>query len=647
MSVELDFSEENAVNVSEMVRLVKKRPIKNVAPGPDGIKNAIWKKVTGATLSHLASLFTLCLKSETFPSSWKRAILALIPKGAEILPDKIKARPICLLNEVGKIFERVIANRINEWMENGNDEARELSPNQFGFRRRRSTVDAVMNVQKITQNAIENGEFAIAVGIDIANAFNSIPWSKILLAMEDKGFPLYLRKIIASYLSDRRIIYRNSRGRFVSREVRAGVPQGSVLGPLLWNIAFDSVLRIPMEEGCRTMCYADDTLVIATSPSLFGAIVKANIQLARTMRHIEKLGLMVAEAKTEAVLFGNRRPFRMPTVRVGKTNILVGDSMRYLGVMIDGACSYRNHFRYAETKATKVVRALTRLMPNLRGPGERKRQLFATVVKSVVMYASPVWGEKFASAPDRVTRPLCKLQRSVAIRTVVAYRTVSYAAVTLLARSPPWKLEVTLRSRVYSRCQDLIRRNEFTEETEADVRNGKDILLMRQWDVLLNKPDSWGAKTINSIRPHLKTWLSRRHGDMNYYVTQMLSGHGSFGHFLNRIQKRETAECFHCAIADDTLEHTVFDCPSWESYRIELYSKLGLDIQTRHILEEIVEKILVNEENWLAFSYYAVSVLKTKEEEERRRETLSREILRSLLPNEHSHSNKMARISKQ
>jgi len=100
----------------------------------------------------------------------------------------------------------------------------------------------------------------------------------------------------------------------------------------------------------------------------------------------------------------------MPMVKIGNTNIPVGRSMRYLGVIIDGAWNYRDHLKYIETKATKVVRSLSRIMPNLRGPGERKRQLFATVVKSVVMYASPAWGETYASAPGKITRPLRKIQ---------------------------------------------------------------------------------------------------------------------------------------------------------------------------------------------------------------------------------------------
>jgi len=124
-----------------------------------------------------------------------------------------------------------------------------LSANQYGFRKARSTIDALQRVRDYTQPIIDNDGFAITVGLDIKNAFNSVPWSVILAAIKEKCIPDYLRRIVASYLSFRSIMYKDSRGRVVEREVCAAVPQGSVLGPLLWNIAFDSVRAFGRRGG--------------------------------------------------------------------------------------------------------------------------------------------------------------------------------------------------------------------------------------------------------------------------------------------------------------------------------------------------------------------------------------------------------------
>lgn len=115
-----------------------------------------------------------------------------------------------------------------------------------------------MKVMTITEDAIKEGGIAIAVGIDIKNAFNSIPWWAIRRSLVEKEVPEYLRRIIDSYLSERSVVYRTSEGRIVRRDVEAGVPQGSVLGSLLWNVAYDSTLRVGREPSCHIICYADD-----------------------------------------------------------------------------------------------------------------------------------------------------------------------------------------------------------------------------------------------------------------------------------------------------------------------------------------------------------------------------------------------------
>lgn len=258
----------------------------------------------------------------------------MIPKAATPDGGLPKVRPICLLDDIGKALKRILADRIVNWMEE-NPQA-QLTENQFGFRRQRSTCDAIMKVKELIQEVLNKGGLAVAVSLDIANAFNLVPWTVIREALRTKGFPEYIRRIIDSYLSERYITYPTNSGRMGHRAMQAGVPQGFVLGPLLWNLAYDNVLRVNMEPDCSVVCYADDTLIVATADNVITACTRANIQTSRVIRRIRDLGLTVSESKTEAVVFhGKRRPKVIPDIVVVHEYVQVKDHVKYLGIIIE------------------------------------------------------------------------------------------------------------------------------------------------------------------------------------------------------------------------------------------------------------------------------------------------------------------------
>lgn len=107
----------------------------------------------------------------------------------------------------------------------------------------------------------------------------------------------------------------------------------------------------------------------------FYACETANRQIRRLLRLIKELGLQISEAKTEATLFSRRGLIGDPKIRVGGTEIRVGNKMKYLGVILDSRLSFAPHMEYAESKAAKVLRTLGLLMPNLRGPSQARRRL--------------------------------------------------------------------------------------------------------------------------------------------------------------------------------------------------------------------------------------------------------------------------------
>lgn len=349
-----------SVSVNEITAIIRRKQGRNTAPGRDGIPLKAIGYLPEEGFGVLASLFTKCLEEGRFPKEWKRAILVLIPKQLPVDGDNPKVRPICLLDELGKILETVLVDRIWNWMEE-NPES-QLAEDQYGFRRHRSTCDALSvvcaDIQRVTGRG---GGVLIAVGLDIKNAFNSLPWSAIREAMRKKGFPKYIRRMIGSYLSNRSIEYVNNRGEREVKLVTAGVPQGSVLGPVLWDITYDQVLQAGTEEDCRIVCFADDTMIMACAAEVKLATTKANIQTGLILDRIRRLGLEVAPQKTKAVCFrGRKRLDRTPLIDIDRVKIETKKTMRYLGVILDEKLIFEAHLDYVKGKVASVSRALCR-----------------------------------------------------------------------------------------------------------------------------------------------------------------------------------------------------------------------------------------------------------------------------------------------
>lgn len=617
---EVEWDEGWNVGMEEVKEAIQRKKKGDKAPGLDGIKASVWEKVPEEMMEVLKEGFTVCMKEGTFPEKWKEARLVLIPKGGSDDEGRPKVRPICLIREIGKIFERILANRLNNWMEEHPEAG--LANNQHGFRKGRSTIDALMRVKNAVRETREEGGVVVAVSLDVTNAFNAVPWKGIMRALERKGFPSYLRRILCGYLSRRRIRYPLGGDKEGIRYMEAGVPQGSVLGPILWNIAYDEVLRTEVEEGCEMVGYADDTLVLATAEDTMNAAIRASVQVGRVVRRIRGIGLEVAAGKTEAMVFGNKRRGRgrieeRPDVEVGGMIVELRDRIKYLGVIWDEDVTFKPHFEYAEGKGMKVVKALGRLMPNLRGPGEHKRRLYASVVMSVLLYAAPVWSDAFG-ASETIQAPIRRVQRAVSLRVIAAYRTVSYVAATLLARSPPAFLLAANRKRMYDRTQDLRRLGVWTKEGERMIRREEDLLLRRQWALYLQNPRLRGRKTTEVILPVYQEWMDCGHRETSFRLTQVLTGHGCLNTYLKVIGKVESALCPECKEEDDTVQHMIGRCKVWEREREVLREDLGGDLDLG--LESLLRKMLRSKEVWKRVVKFINEVVGEKERREKERQ---------------------------
>ncbi|CAB3229252.1 unnamed protein product [Arctia plantaginis] len=228
------------VRESELGAAVLRIRSKNTAPGPDGVPARVMARALDYMSDHLRKVLDASLASGRFPERWKCGKLVLQQKPGRPADSVAAYRPIVLLDEAGKLFERVLSARIVRHLcEVGPD----LSDAQFGFREGRSTIDAIMRLRAVTEEAVSCGGVVVAVSLDIANAFNSLPFSCIREALRYHGVPEYLRRLVADYLEERTVMYEDRDGVLRRRAMSCGIPQGSVLGPLLWNIGYDWALR--------------------------------------------------------------------------------------------------------------------------------------------------------------------------------------------------------------------------------------------------------------------------------------------------------------------------------------------------------------------------------------------------------------------
>lgn len=168
-----DWMEELEIQKEELSRAIKKGfGGKNTAPGPDGLQKKALALASNVLVRHMRGLFSECLKLGIFPKIWKRASLVLLRKEGKDPNSPSAYRPICLLDEAGKLLERVIANRLVHHLSHTGPD---VSETQFGFRKGLSTLDAIEHVRTLSEEITSRGEVALAISLDVSNAFNSLP----------------------------------------------------------------------------------------------------------------------------------------------------------------------------------------------------------------------------------------------------------------------------------------------------------------------------------------------------------------------------------------------------------------------------------------------------------------------------------------
>lgn len=168
-----------------------------------------------------------------------------------------------------------------------------------------------------------------------------------------------------------------------------GVPRGSVVNPLLWNVAYNEVLKLDMPLNTEVIGFVDDTLVVASGNSIYEVGHLTNRALLIVVGKISEFGLYIAVHKTEAIRFTSRKNYDLLKLEVIGLPITTGKYLKYLGIIMDKDLLYKEHIRFATNKGKRVLRALFRIMPNIGGSKQTRCRILVSVIHSVMLYSVP------------------------------------------------------------------------------------------------------------------------------------------------------------------------------------------------------------------------------------------------------------------
>lgn len=307
----------------------------------------------------------------------------------------------------------------------------DLADCQYGFREGRSTICAISKLLSRVE-----GSASKKVGVltfDVRNAFNSASWEKILDATLEKGVCSYIIRVIQDYFRDRKLVTMMDRVES-ALPVTSGVPQGSVLGPTLWNIMYDGLLREPLPNGEDFLAYADDVALIASGKDVCELERQLSQGAEIVVNWMAATGLELAIHKSEAMVITKTRTHNDLRITIGGVLIKNVKQINYLGIIIDQRVNFTSHAAHVAAKAGKVARNLARILPNVSAATARKRKLLAVVTHSILLYGSPIWSGKMSSYG---LTELAKCQRRMTLMVASVYCTVSTDAALVIAGIPP------------------------------------------------------------------------------------------------------------------------------------------------------------------------------------------------------------------
>ena len=341
----------------------------------DGIPPFIYSSCSELLAPYVHSLFRFILRTTCWPLFWKCAHVTPIHKKG-LKTDIENYRPISILSRLSLVFERILFNYLYSKIRH------KINSNQHGFQQSHSTItQLVLFIDELYANFDNNWE-QIVLYLYFSKAFDTVNHATLISKLAYFGLDLEFRNLIRSYLADRtqRVCIDGNLSDIVS--IGSGVPQGSVLGPLLFLVYIDDILSLPKNSNCY--CFADDTKLVCSSTNVFGDSQEDinrlyNWSNSNSLKfNASKCSYIHISKKTTGDLFLNNEKLRKV------------ESTTDLGIEVTSCLRCDFHIRSKLNKAKQNFNYLRHNVPYSL-PNKVKFNLYSACVLSVLLYGSPAW----------------------------------------------------------------------------------------------------------------------------------------------------------------------------------------------------------------------------------------------------------------
>ena len=372
-----------------------------------GISAKLLKLAGPGLIEVLSTIFNRCILEGIFPNALKLAKILPIHK-ADSQFEASNYRPISLLPIISKIFEKLIFNRLNDFL----SKHKILPSNQFGFQKNNSTEFAVNAILTKITNAFENKEIAYCIFLDFAKAFDTVNHNILLSKLEHYGMRGVCLNLFKNYLANRQQC-TESNGTFSDIEVtKCGVPQGSILGPLLFLIYINDIVKL--SKILKFYLFADDTTLFYSSKNKADTEYILNNEIANVTEWLISNRLSPNSKKSCYLTFSLIKSNHHTNIKINGQPIEERTKAKYLGVFIDNKLTWKDHLKHINCKLRKGTGTLYKIRDFV--PRNILKSLYYSFIQPYVDYNILDWSSTNTSNLECIRISLKKAVRIISFK---------------------------------------------------------------------------------------------------------------------------------------------------------------------------------------------------------------------------------------